>query len=443
MKSSKNEFPDDIEIEFNKYIINAQEISQKYNYKLNCLPIRGMLEIKRHTYEIESNPNYTHIILETGLKIKLKSPFRISKRDILTGQYKIKNLINIPIIDQVFGNFIPDYKKIIQSERAIRSEQIMYKAKIMDILRMELYLMLQKPEFNGLKSLLKTILVSKSIISNSKEIILYPILDKIINLVIEIDNDISIIDVDILTTCNNNLVDNKICTQMNNIIVNKITEDDYKKIILSSTKLKEDVKFNKFENEFIKKIVEKYNDLSHKNIQLRKIRINDLDGNLVKKLKNIIINDIIHNIYIRTQLFEKYTNNTLNNKYKIHEPDEYMISHYDYNLSLLDAIFKKKKQMYYNEIVPFDLVDFTLFSDNTRVKNTCKKNSKSEPVTYKISSMPLKKVNIIPDKSNIVSLSAENLSKIYQVIFSSKFYPDIFTKCHAKASEQITYTMKK
>ena len=120
-----------------------------------------------------------------------------------------------------------------------------------------------------------------------------------------------------------------------------------------------------------------------------------------------------------------------------------MISHYDYNLSLLDAIFKKKKQMYYNEIVPFDLVDFTLFSDNTRVKNTCKKNSKSEPVTYKISSMPLKKVNIIPDKSNIVSLSAENLSKIYQVIFSSKFYPDIFTKCHAKASEQITYTMKK
>ena len=441
VESHVNELPDDIEIEFKKYILDAQEISQKYNYELNCLPIRGVLEVIMHTSEIESNPNYTHLILETGLKIKLSSPFSISKRDLLTGQYKIKNLINIPIVEQVFGNFIPDYKKIIQSERALRSEQIMYKAKIMDILRMELYLMLQKPEFNSMKTLLKTILISKSLTSNSKETILFPVLHRIINLVIEVDNDISIADVDTLLTCNNNLVDNKICTEMDDITIKHIGEDDYRKLILSGAELDTSTKFNNFENEFIDKIVQNYNELGEKNIQLRKIKINDLDNNLVKQLKNNIINDIIHNIYIRTQLFEKYTNNTLSNKYKIHEPDEYMVSHYDYNLSLLDAIFKKKKQMYYNEIVPFDLIDFTLSSENIKIKNKCKKNSKSESVTYKISPTALKKINVTPDKTNVISLSEDNLSKIYQVIFSSKFYPDIFTRCQRKGSEQVTYTM--
>jgi len=442
VESHINELPDNIEIEFKKYIINAQQISQKYNYKLNCLPIRGMLEIIQHTSEIESNPNYTHLILETGLKIKLKLPFSISKRDVLTGQYKIKNLINVPIIEQVFGNFIPDYKKIIQSERALRSEQIMYKAKIMDILRMELYLMLQKPEFNSMKTLLKTILISKILTSNSKQTILFPILDRIVNLVIKIDNDISIVDIDTLLTCNNNLVDNEICTRMDSITINSLSEEDYIKLILTTSKIEKDIKFNKFENEFINKIVQTYNDLGQKNIQLRKIRINDLDNELVKQLRNTVINDIIHNIYIRTQLFEKYTNNTLSNKYKIHEPDEYMISHYDYNLSLLDAIFKKKKQMYYNDIVPFDLVDFSISSDNIKPKSSCKKTSISESVTYKISSAPLKKINVIPDKTNIISLSGDNLSKIYQVIFSSRFYPDIFTRCKRKDSEQVTYTIK-
>ena len=70
--------------------------------------------------------------------------------------------------------------------------------------------MLQKPEFNSMKTLLKSILISKSITSSSKETILFPVLDRIINLVIEVDNDISISDIDTLLTCNNNLVDNKI-----------------------------------------------------------------------------------------------------------------------------------------------------------------------------------------------------------------------------------------
>jgi len=441
VKNHVNELPDDIEIEFKKYILDAQEISQKYNYSLNCLPVRGILEVIMHTSDIESNPKYTHLILETGLKIKLKKPFNISNRDILTGQYKIKNLINLPIVDQVFGNFIPDYKKIIQSERALRSEQIMYKAKIMDILRMELYLMLQKPEFNSMKTLLKSILISKSITSSSKETILFPVLDRIINLVIEVDNDISISDIDTLLTCNNNLVDNKICTEMDDISIKNIDKESYKKLILSEAEIEKGSRFNKFENEFIDKIVQNYNDLAEKNIQLRKIRINDLDNELIKQLKNNVINDIIHNIYIRTQLFEKYTNNTLSNKYKIHEPDEYMVSHYDYNLSLLDAIFKKKKQMYYNEIVPFDLVDFTLSSENISFKGKCMKSSKSESVLYKTSPVALKKINVNPDKTNVISLTEDHLSKIYQVIFSSKFYPDIFTRCERKDSEKITYTI--
>ena len=70
-------------------------------------------------------------------------------------------------------------------------------------------------------------------------------------------------------------------------------------------------------------------------------------------------------------MFEKYTNNTRSNKYKIHEPINDMVSHYDYNLSLLDAIFKKKKQMYYNEPVPFDLVDFTLHEAKCDFKGKC------------------------------------------------------------------------
>ena len=212
-------------------------------------------------------------------------------------------------------------------------------------------------------------------------------------------------------------------------------------MILSEAEIEKGHRFNKFENEFIDKIVQNYNDLAEKNIQLRKIRINDLDNELIKQLKNNVINDIIHNIYIRTQLFEKYTNNTLSNKYKIHEPDEYMVSHYDYNLSLLDAIFKKKKQMYYNEIVPFDLVDFTLSSENIRFKGKCVKSSNSESVLYKTSPVALKKINVNPDKTNVISLTEDHLSKIYQVIFSSKFYPDIFTRCERKDSEKVTYTI--
>ena len=431
--------PDNIEIDFNKYITDAQEISQIHNYKLNCLPIRGVLE---DASEIKSNLKYTHIILETGLKLKLKSPFSISTIDDLSGQYKIKNLIDIPIIEQIFGNFIPDYKKIIQSERALQSEQIMYKAKIMDILRMELYLILQKPEFNSIKLVLKTMLISKSLTSISKERILFPILNKIINLITEVDNDISIIDVDTLTTCNNNLVDNNICTKMVDTTINSINRESYIKLILTEEEIKKGTKFNKLENNFIDEILLCYNELSEKNFQLRKIKINDLNNKLVTQLKNTIINDIIYNIYIRTQLFEKYTNNTMNNRYKIHEPNEYMISHYDYNLSLLDAIFKKKKQMYYNDIVPFDLIDFTLSSENTKITKKCKKNSKSESIKYKIPHVRLKKLNISPDKTNVISLSVNNLTKIYQVLFSNKFYPNIFTKCERKESEQVSYTLK-
>ena len=170
--------------------------------------------------------------------------------------------------------------------------------------------MLQKPEFNSMKTLLKSILISKSITSSSKETILFPVLDRIINLVIEVDNDISISDIDTLLTCNNNLVDNKICTEMDDISIKNIDKESYKKLILSEAEIEKGSRFNKFENEFIDKIVQNYNDLAEKNIQLRKIRINDLDNELIKQLKNNVINDIIHNIYIRTQLFEKYTNNT-------------------------------------------------------------------------------------------------------------------------------------
>ena len=431
----------DIEnIEYDDYIEAVLKISQHYNYKLNCLPIRCKLDDTDDNLNLDKSAvdfNYTHIVLETGLQLKLKSPFKINQKYEKGSIYKIERIINDLIIDQIYGNFIPDNSSIIQSKRVIQHKKLVYNSKILDILRMEVYLLFKSPDLVRLKNIIIKILKSNSYNKSVKKLLISPVIHNILNLLIIKDESSKYPELDIENSCNNNLVENEFCTdrvlKKLPVIENYI---DYAFRLCPELKLKQDSTLNKFEIEAAEEIKEIYNSyIKDKDsaLNLRQLKIIDPENKLILNLKNDILNNIVYNIYRRNQLFEKYSNNDVNNKYKIHEPNEYIFSHYDYNISILDSIYHIRRKKYYNDIVPFDLIDYNLVDNyDTKILANCYRND----TIYKETFNMIKKTQKTPAYSNLelnnIKCDNNKVKTLYNIIYNDTIYPNIIEGCIRK-----------
>jgi len=474
--------PDKEIVNYDNYIKNAIQVSQLYSYKLNCLPVRGYMKMARNEHVLGADAKYTHIILETGLKVKLDEEgnggeFKISKKIENNSLYKIEKIIEDPIIEQIFGNIIPDHDSSIQSNSFIKNDKINYKGNIKKILKLELYLLMRKPEFSTIKQELLKILESRSYSKFTKKIFIWPVMDYILDLIIEPDikanaSKIKYPKLDIENACNNTIIQNEYCTEkqappppqstlessdealliyikeafslchkessdspskkksVDYIAVNKhkrILERKHEKKVLSNIY---DV-FNRFKNTYI--------------LELKKLKIIILPlDEFINKLKSDIINDIIYNKYRRNEIFTKYTNTDISNKYKVNEPHEHIISHYDYNLNILEALYRFKRQQYYNENIPFDLVEYNpelhhnISKSISKSKQYCQISSRKtkdyilggEGETYKIAAGE----EIKNDK--IKKLDVYQMSKLYNLIYSTDFYFGLLVGCE-RASDPV------
>ena len=207
--------------------------------------------------------------------------------------------------------------------------------------------------------------------------------------------------------------------------------------------LKQDSTLNKFEIEASEEIREIYNSYiedKDSTLNLRQLKIIDPENKLILNLKNDILNNIVYNIYRRNQLFEKYSNNDVNNKYKIHEPNEYIFSHYDYNISILDSIYHIRRKKYYNDIVPFDLIDYNLVDDyDTKILSNCYRNNTINKETFNM----IKKTQRTPVYSNLelnnVKCDNNKIKTLYNLIYNDIIYPNIISDCIRKETiENVT-----
>ena len=462
-----NTLPDEEVEDYNKYIADAIRVNQQHKYKLHCLPVRGYMDGDVHG----ANPKYTHIILETGLKVKLKHAFSISEKDEgEEDKYKIERIIEEPIIEQIFGNIIPDYDSICTS-RSINNDKINYKGDINKMLKLELYLLMQKPEFSTIKQILLDILDCRYYSKFTKKIFIWPAMNYILDLIIQpVDKKAGdkYPKLDIENSCNNTVIENDYCTEkttpseMGAVIgeleyieeafslCHKVKdvegEEDVKE--MADAKRKNILEI-KQQSEAFEKIRGEYNTFRSRavGLKLKKLKILQPPGNnFIDQLKSDIINNIIYNKYRREQIFTQYTNTDISNKYKVHEPYEHLISHYDYNISVLEALYKFKRQQYYNENIPFDLVEYNqeLNYNISKTKQTGTRIHFKE-ATYQPLPKTIKytiKGEIENYGDNIKKLDEGSVSKLYNLLYSEQFHPGLLEKCERQNSTPERYDIQ-
>ena len=164
-ENTKNTF-DDFEVDdIQKYIDLCFDIREKTKYRdennkliyLKCLPIRGILDEqlldeegndgykKQNTKYENYNFNktyccYTHLLLETGDKIKIKTPFHITEKEKKNKKYKISSLLSDTRIHSYFNRLLNS-----ELDKSLNQDYYkqLYNLKILELLEYKIFLELQ------------------------------------------------------------------------------------------------------------------------------------------------------------------------------------------------------------------------------------------------------------------------------------------------------------
>ena len=408
------------------YLSKSIELSRLSDYKLLCLPVRGLMN--------EQTKQYHSLILETGLIVNLKKKFYIynkSKHD--PSLYIIESIIQEPLIDQIFGNKITEDALFID-KRILSNRKIKYINSVYNLLFMELHSVVQLEILFRTKQYILDIINNVGMSMQQKKVLVKPFIKILFELLIEPINteDDNYPTIDNETSCS--LSDCKLSyCKLNKINLSNIKSVD-EFLILGLNELEErnrvsnkDITIFKksIDNTILENCITQYNlmvsILNKKLKQYCRIKIIDnVENTRIYLIKNRIFNEIIQNNFKRRQIFFNYRRNASGERFKIIKPYELLLTSQDYNISKLDTLYNLVKQKYYNTMLPFDEINLELGIDSNVTIQTlasCKLSSVNK--IYKITNDLLEpKLNISSkiDKSLVVPLTKSNYINFYNSI---------------------------
>ena len=262
-ENTKNTF-DDFEIDdIQKYVNLCFDIREKTKYRdennkliyLKCLPIRGILDERLLDENDEDNKTYccyTHLLLETGDKIKIKSPFHITEKEKKNEKYKISSLLSDTRIHNYFNRLLNS-----ELDKSLNEDYYkqLYDMKILELMEYKIFLELQL-ESNE-KNKIKIINVINNQFYKSYdekyaeiEIILNNILGESWNTILEINDDNDIIIYNI-SYKNKIIIDNDKYIKLKSYILDKLIRNSYYQYqIFTEYKLKDELVANENETLF-------------------------------------------------------------------------------------------------------------------------------------------------------------------------------------------------
>ena len=404
---------------FSEYISNAIELSRVSDYKIPCLPVRGLMNDKKI---------YDRIVLETGVSLPISKPFSIDEKE--NQKYKILYIIENPTIDRLFGEAIID-KSIFMNSRIQTIEKHRYLSDLSEILRLELYNFFQNPSHIGIKQFFKSVLEYIGLNINQKRRILYPIFNLIFNSITlpKHTSDTKYPKLNLKQVCSNSDCDLEYCVTENTKY--EMLNDINTYIDITMTGFyneKDSSKISDFKNRMQlieKKDTEKgfeiYNklvDILNKKDSLCKIEIiENIEKDRAEKLQNIILEDIVRNKYKRNHILDTYKTTISKDRFVANEPFEIIILSDDINSNIVNDLYSIAQKKYYSDIVPFSDSELDIDIDidtNIGLVDTCTiGNSTSN--TVKITDMRKVSRNISMN-NNITNLGVNSYAELYKKI---------------------------
>lgn len=428
-KNKKLKIVDKFEINsFAEYIDNAVELHTQNN-NISCLPIRGIMNDKLQ---------YTSLILETGLELKLEKKQKFNIDDKINGEYKIKILNSNPTISlwlsHLYNNINSDTGNDNNS-RKVYINRIEYYKNTYELLRYEIYNLLSG--YDNIRKQLHLLLFNTTYSVYLKRQLIRPIISLIFNILFK---KMDIIDklpkVDIMSpcskTCNKgycntekidelkdirNIREYLLSTyeledieNMKSILINeniKVTDDDDENrdnfIDLVSSKLN-DMEKTAFETSFVI-----YHDLKKDIVGKEKCKLilYDKDDIVYNNYYNRILEELVRNVYKRNQLLVKFYSYRKDEQYTIRK-NEVIKTDDDFKdyIGVLEQLYAKSTTNIYKQLTTqsmylWDNNEFPVEIDESvkRIKDKCIIKNKIEGTYY-----------IYPDTRRLINNNKYNMS---------------------------------
>ena len=420
------------------YIQNAIELSRLSDYRIDCLPVRAIMD---------ENKIYTHIILETGLNIRIakEEQFKIfEKKD---GKYKILDIIENPIIDKLFTN--RDLSQTLFIDDQIKNiKKIKYTNNILEIIRYEMYNFLIEPNYIEIKQYLLRVIDNKILTVRQKKYLLAAIFNLIMECICKVDTTNTQYPIlDIKNSCSKYDCKLDICEK--DIIKQNRLSDINEFKTLTNNILKNPKNVSVLDSKTIKEALNMYNLLVEKteNVNLCRTKlIDNIEFERYSYIKNLILNEIIRNNYKKRQILVSYKRIIDKERYKSDNNLELILTGRDLTASILNDLYTQYKRKYYRDSIPFENQEINIdYKADIFNNDECQISDITKGVIVKsfISKLTGKNEYAINRNksinSNIVTLNNREYSNLYAFIMNKNTN---ITSCEVDRVDKIKYQIQ-
>ena len=423
--------------DIDSFIDKTITLSKKVNYKIPIIPSGTLMET--------DTKKITTIILNCGFEIPINKSQHFYIGEYVPepiNDYKINLFMNEYFQINLYNNI--DIDSIIKTTRYEIVNNLEYENNVYLAIQYLIFRFFQNIENEFIKDFCIRIIDNESIKYIEKRIILTPIIIFIINYLIHIidipnKNKINIENICDFEKCigdNCIFIENISTSKLDisefvwNILIllnNKFTDNDYLDEFIKKNKLKRNVNnretiikhftglFNKSSN-LLDQCLIVYNKLiSSRSPSICKLKVN-MTIKDTYKIKYKLIDEIIRNDFIKSQLFESFKLSDKGERYKSFH-NEIII--YDKELSnkhLINDLYKTIRKTYYQTLVHFDDIEYKLQIDQ---QDVTQKESNDQCILGKPSS-----VKFVFTNTNKSLLNNSKKNNIYKP--SIKEYNEMF-----------------
>lgn len=345
------------------YMNEISSFSRLTGGVLGCVPIRGLFETPL------DEKTYGKLILESGLQINIAKPFKFKPLDInpTTGKLLINELIDTPIIHNIFSNTNVIINKALLSERVRVNMKLNYNIATLDAARESIFKIMQDDKLTDIREYILYIINNRGIHSSHKKIYIRPLMVIIfralfkITLEEELYSDLNNNFMCYLTNCENAACDLSEPLQMpefdrsddNDII--KIGMCPFGKTIDSIKQDKVQLFITQSDVEIRDKLVINFRKLltyMENKGNLCKIKvINDLN---YTNMQDMIFHELLFNKSRRDELINYHNKYVTNDSLELNESTEVIFMNSDYTTDKLNKLYLYEQNKYYNTILPFN-----------------------------------------------------------------------------------------
>lgn len=345
------------------YMNDISSFSRLTGGVLACVPIRGIFE---HPIDAKK---YGTVILESGLQIKIAPPFKFSPLDTnhVTGKLIINELIDTPIIHNIFNNSYNTINKELLSDRIKTNIRINYNAVTLEATRETLFKLLQDDKLSDIREYVLSIIQDRGISASHKKIYIRPIVllfyKALFKMAAEEDlvTDLNDNLMCYLTNCKNPACDLSEPLNMFDFIRNndsdiiRIGLCPFGSLIATVSQSDIDLFIKNSDPEIRNKLVSHFNKLLtylEQKGNLCKIKVVDNDDHT--NMLNMIFNELLFNKYKRSLLFNYHNKHISGDKLEFNESTEAIFMNSDYTTDQLNKLYLYEQNKYYNTILPFN-----------------------------------------------------------------------------------------